>query len=120
MRVRPLNIAATRVLVAEDDPDLCVVLAELLEAEGYAVLMAQDGRTALERSREEPLFAAILDLNLPGLAGHEVARELRRRDPPVPVVLMTGEYAPIAPEGVLLLAKPFRSAHLLATLRAFG
>lgn len=66
-------------LVVEDHAALRDTLAENLRAEGYAVLTAGDGVTALEIARREPIALIVLDLMLPRLDGLEVCRQLRSR-----------------------------------------
>jgi len=81
-----------RLLVVEDEPDLAAALARGLRQEGYAVDVALDGDDALLKARVYPYDLILLDLNLPGLDGRQIARILRdeeRRDgAPAPRVLM--------------------------------
>src|SRR5688500_251885 len=65
------------VLVAEDDPDLRELLAEVVRATGARVRTAATGRGAILLAREEPPDAALLDLGLPDLDGCAVAAALR-------------------------------------------
>lgn len=66
-----------RVLVVEDHPASAKACAMLLRAEGCAVELAQDGRSALERAVAFGPQAVLLDMGLPDAAGEDVARELR-------------------------------------------
>ena len=71
-----------RVLVADDDPVTTLRLRGLAESWGYAVTTAADGVTALALLQaEDPPRLALLDWVMPGLAGIEVCRELRSRQP---------------------------------------
>jgi DNA-binding response OmpR family regulator len=65
------------ILVVEDEPTLRETLAEALEADGFAVVQAADGRAALERFRAEQPDLVLLDLMLPELSGLEVTRHIR-------------------------------------------
>lgn len=77
-----------KILVVDDEPQILKVLQAYLEKEGYKVVSAMDGRLALEVfSSEAPTFV-ILDLNLPGLDGLEVCREIRRNST-VPILMLT-------------------------------
>ena len=67
------------ILVVEDDAPLRDTLAYNLRAEGYQVLTASDGVTALEIARQKPVSLVLLDLMLPRLDGLEVCRQLRSR-----------------------------------------
>jgi DNA-binding response OmpR family regulator len=67
------------ILVVEDDAPLRDTLAYNLRAEGYQVLTASDGVTALEIARQKPVSLVLLDLMLPRLDGLEVCRQLRSK-----------------------------------------
>jgi CheY-like chemotaxis protein len=86
-------MARPLVLIAEDDPDLRPVLAELIRLRtGARVRTVDSGPAALISAREEPPSAVVLDAGLPGLDGFEVARRLRR-DPDMrftPLVGLSG------------------------------
>ncbi|MBI3946438.1 MAG: response regulator [Armatimonadetes bacterium] len=68
-----------RVLLVEDNADVAEMTAELLEMEGYEVVAARDGTTALRLAPEFRPEVVLLDLGLPGMDGYEVARRLRRQ-----------------------------------------
>jgi signal transduction histidine kinase/response regulator RpfG family c-di-GMP phosphodiesterase len=82
----------TRVLVVDDNEDAANSLAMVLGLKGHEVLLAYDGPSALEAARAHRPQAVVLDIALPGMDGHEVARRLRgleeTRD--VLLVAMTG------------------------------
>jgi DNA-binding response OmpR family regulator len=80
--------AETRILVADDDPDLRFTLQAQLEADGYRVQAAPDGRAALALAERVLPHLAVVDLVLPGLDGFELARRLRRLGD-VPVIMLT-------------------------------
>jgi len=67
-----------RIGIVEDNPDTRVLLAEVLESMGFAVLTAQDGEEAVRLAEQERLHAYIIDLGLPGIDGFEVARRIRQ------------------------------------------
>jgi two-component system response regulator CpxR len=66
-----------RVLVVDDDANLCEVLGEFLERDGYAVTMAHDGHAALEFLRQGGIDLVILDINMPGLGGASLVQMIR-------------------------------------------
>ncbi len=72
-----LGDVAKMVLVVEDEPTLRETLAEALEADGYTVVQAADGRAALTRFRADHPDLVLLDLMLPELSGVEVTRQIR-------------------------------------------
>lgn len=83
--------AARRVLVVDDDPSTVDMLALVLDLEGYDVVRAQRGMQAMEKLRDRPPDALVLDLMMPGMSGYEVLRELRS-DPELsstPVLVLT-------------------------------
>jgi DNA-binding response OmpR family regulator len=79
---------AGRVLVVDDDTTVADVVRRYLERDGYSVLLAGDGETALRLAAEHPPDLVVLDLMLPGIDGLEVCRRLRA-DSDVPVVMLT-------------------------------
>jgi len=80
---------STRVLVADDETNLCKVLAARLEKRDLQCVIAHDGVDALEIIRSQPVDAAVLDIRLPRKDGVEVLRELRHDYPNLPCILMT-------------------------------
>ncbi len=79
-------------LIVEDEPEARATLVATLEAAGFRVLAAVSGEEALERMEKEHPDAAILDLNLPGMAGFELVRRLRLdpRTRSMPILIYTG------------------------------
>lgn len=67
------------ILVVDDDVDLLAMVQLVLEAAGYRVLTARDGREALEHLHREMPRVIFLDMKMPGLSGWEFAREFRAR-----------------------------------------
>jgi CheY-like chemotaxis protein len=83
-----------RVLLVEDDPVARTLLGSILEAAGYGVALAANGREALEvlRTGDKP-FVILLDLKMPVMSGWEF-REEQRRDPEmagIPVIILSGD-----------------------------
>lgn len=78
-----------RVLLVDDDPAIREVLGAYLRQEGYEVVEAADGLEALGKIPQASLV--VLDLMLPRLSGWEVARELRRDYPELPVLMLTAK-----------------------------
>ncbi len=81
-----------QLLLIDDDRELCALLAEFLQLEGFAVDMLHDGKSALQRAREQAYDAIVLDIMLPGMQGLEVLRRLREQlDTPVLMLTARGE-----------------------------
>jgi PAS domain S-box-containing protein len=74
----PVARRALRVLVADDNPDICEMCATLLRLWGHEVLLASNGNLALEMARRERPDVAILDIGMPRLSGYDVAQAIRR------------------------------------------
>ncbi len=82
-----------KILIIEDEADLCEILKFNLTKEGYAVLSAKDGESGLALARTDHPNAIILDLMLPGIDGLQVCR-LLKRDPltaEIPVLMVTAK-----------------------------
>ena len=106
------------ILVADDDPYVQEILKDRLESLGYRVLLAADGKRALEIVDRDKLHMMFLDIEMPGLKGLEVLREIRRREKDFPVVIITAfgtiDLAVEAmKEGAFdFIPKPFKAAHI--------
>ncbi len=117
---------ARRLLVVEDENHIAVGLRFNLEAEGYAVTLAEDGESALRscEAAREPFDLIVLDVMLPGISGFEVAETLRAAGNYVPVLMLTARGRPedvvsgFAAGADDYLAKPFELAVLLARIQA--
>lgn len=79
---------ALKVLVAEDDPAIRDLLAHHLEREGFGVVVAGDGNTALRAARSAADLI-VLDVGLPAIDGLEITRTLRREKRTTPIVMLT-------------------------------
>ena len=120
------SLAWVRVLLLEDDQETAETLAKGLGQEGHEVAVARDVPTALARAAETSFDAAVLDLMVPGGSGYDVLEVLRRREPRVPVLLLTARSA--VEDRVLgldrgaddYLVKPFSFPELAARVRALG
>ena len=80
-----------KILVAEDDPPVSMMLQYNLEREGYSVSVAEDGEEALRLIVEDPPDAVVLDWMLPMVSGLEVCRRVRRKleSENVPIIMVT-------------------------------
>jgi DNA-binding response OmpR family regulator len=96
---RPANAATSaRVLVADDDLDVCEMLATKLTLAGYQVHTATNGEDALAVIERGEVDVAVLDVVMPWRSGFELCRRLRERPgaTAVPVILLTGRTDPDA------------------------
>ena len=114
---------ARTILVVEDEPTLRETLADALEADGFRVVTAADGREALAQFRGERPDLVILDIMLPELSGIEVTRIIRAESG-VPIVMLTAKDSELDKVVGLELGaddyvtKPFSLRELTARIRS--
>jgi len=112
-----------RVLIVDDDVQLCRLLAERLGTEGFTIEAVHDGVRGLERALSLEHALVVLDLMLPGMGGLELLRRLRTKSP-IPVLILTARGEDI--DRILGLEigaddyvpKPFNPRELVARVRA--
>lgn len=113
------------ILIVDDEEDLRATLAEQFElSEGFTALTAASGEEALGILGSERVDLVILDVDMPGLNGHEVAARMRAANIRVPVIMLTGRSGEADTVAGLeagandYVAKPFSFAVLLARVRS--
>lgn len=79
-----------KLLLIDDDEELCTELREVLEAEGFNVDIAQDGLQGLQYLQHKQYQMIILDLKLPGLNGYGVLKSVRKAAHPLKVLVLSG------------------------------
>lgn len=82
-------MTAPTVLIADDDASFRRVLEYQLKQAGYDVLKAEDGRKALEIFSQHRCHAVLTDLDMPGISGNELLKEIKRQSPDTPVIIIT-------------------------------
>ena len=113
----------SRILIAEDEPNIVRFLAKGLQAEGHATTPAADGLTALYLAQTGEFDLMLLDLGLPGRDGLDVLTELRRKHVRLPIIVLTARSTTADVVTGLdrgaddYISKPFRLAELLARVR---
>src|SRR2546430_5993341 len=113
-----------RLLIIEDELPMRTALKDCLEAEGYRVLTAADGKIGLEKALEEKPDLILLDIMMPRLDGYSLCGELRRLGNRVPILMLTAKG--LVEDRVKgldagaddYLVKPFSTEELLARTRA--
>jgi CheY-like chemotaxis protein len=83
-------VESRRVLIVDDNEDARETLADLCEYLGHEVLQAGDGASAVRLASDEHPDIAVVDVGLPGMDGHEVARRIRRCAPETILIALTG------------------------------
>lgn len=113
----------SRILVVDDDKNICELIRLYLQKEGYAVEIANDGLNALEKFSQNPPQAVILDIMLPKIDGIEVLKRMRKSEN-IPVIMLTAKGEVF--DKVLglelgaddYMVKPFEPKELVARLKA--
>jgi CheY-like chemotaxis protein len=81
-----------RVLVVDDDPAIRAFLTDFLEQLNFLVRTVPNGAAALDAFHAEPFDIILLDFQMPGMTGPELAAQIRATHPHIPIALMTGTY----------------------------
>ena len=111
-----------RVLVADDSPHLVLLYRAVLEDAGFEVVSVSNGMAAIAAVEDGDIDAAVLDVLMPGVSGDAIAERLRRTNPDLPVLLMTGDYGEqfVVHVGTPVLHKPFSPEELVRAVRALA
>ena len=113
-----------KVLIAEDDLNICRGLQDLLAGEGYQTIAALDGEQALRLYEHEQPDFVLLDIMMPKRDGYQVCREIRRHNEKIPVIFISAKSEEI--DRVLglelgaddFIMKPFGAREVIARIRA--
>lgn len=112
-----------RLLIVDDDTELCSLVTRYLEAEGFQVDSVNDGQEGIERALSGHYSLVVLDVMLPGVNGFDVLRRIRAESP-VPVIMLSARAEDV--ERIVgleigaddYLGKPFNPHELVARIRA--
>lgn len=119
-------LRTVRVLIAEDDRKLAILLTRGLREEGHVADVAATGEDALRMASSTRYEMIVLDLMLPGPGGVEVCRRLRTRHIPTPILILTARdtaedrAASLDAGANDFMTKPFCFAELVARLRTLA
>jgi CheY-like chemotaxis protein len=112
------DAASELILVVDDDPDVRVIVAEYLEETGFDTIEAENGISALRLLDHNPRVKLIIsDIRMPQMSGIELAKNAQRRQPGLPVILISGYFLP-QQVGFRFLHKPFHLVELRAAIDA--
>jgi two-component system response regulator CpxR len=112
-----------RILIIDDDEELCELVSEFLTVEGFSVAAVHDGAEGLRQAASDKFDLVTLDVMLPGINGFAVLRELRRTSR-IPVLMLTARgddterIVGLESGADDYLAKPFNPRELIARIRA--
>jgi len=116
-----------KILIVDDEPNMCWSLEHLLEKNGFTVVKALSGREALASIETKRFRFAFLDAKLPDMDGLELARRIQEMDPSVYIVMVSGYFyerdtvvQEALAEGLIsgFIAKPFMHADILRAIEA--
>lgn len=116
----------SKICVIDDHPENVFILQDRLEKAGFEIVTAYDGKTGLEKVREELPDLVLLDVMMPGISGFEVCRSITQDDltKHIPVILLTALTSTEDLEDGLqagafdYIKKPFNRAELLARIKS--
>lgn len=78
-----------KILIVDDNEELCNIFKEALEEEGYQITTAQNGRQALAKAKQMHFDLIITDKNMPIMGGVRLLKSIRQLDPEVKIVMVT-------------------------------
>lgn len=109
-------------LIVDDQTGIRLLLDEIFQSEGYQTKLVANGLKALQEIEQNPPDCVLLDMNMPGMSGLEVLREIKKGWPEVPVLMMTAYTnaelrAEIIESGAMVFfEKPFNISELINTV----
>lgn len=126
-----MNTQPKRILILEDDRDMCQELTEILKEEGFSVDTAFDGNSAKEMMRRDSHAIYLLDIKVPGISGLELLKQIKSRSPQAKVIMLSahpalsrflrdggdGEEFDTLKLADAVISKPFHVEQLLDTIR---
>jgi len=114
-----------KILVVDDEKTARLLLADILKADGYAVVEAADGREALDIIQSQPIDLVMTDRTMPGMDGLALLKALSERHNAIPVVVISaygeeklwGEALQLGAKDYLL--KPFKAQDILKVVKRY-
>ncbi|MBF6589169.1 MAG: response regulator [Ktedonobacterales bacterium] len=112
------------VVIIDDDPDIRMIVADVLREEGYVPVLFGDGAGAIEHIVRTCPVLILTDLRLPGMSGHDLIRRIRAEcGPELAIIVMSGAPNDALAERLLvqgILRKPFELDALCSTVRRWA
>lgn len=114
------------VLVVDDEQHICNALSRILQTEGYQVITAREGTTALELIEEQKPDVVLLDIIMPGIDGREVCRKTRELSTATQIIYLTAKVEPrnsselreLMAESNAFLSKPATMKQVLSAVNS--
>jgi two-component system cell cycle response regulator CpdR len=119
MTIKPRQVPARRILLAEDDDSMRGFLVRALQKADYGVVAFENGADAYDRLKQEPFTLLLTDIVMPKMDGIELARKASEIDPELKIMFITGFAAVTlnsdggAPKDARVLSKPFHLRDLV-------
>ena len=86
---RAYTVDKKRILIVDDDPEICETLSDILDEEGYDVVTANDGQEALEKIRQDSFNLVITDIKMPIMDGMALLKEIEKSHANIEVIVIT-------------------------------
>ena len=118
MNANPPTANLGRILIIDDETGILITLKKILLTAGYEAETAASGRAGLDLFAQGSWDAVIVDRSMPEMNGEQVAAEIKRLSPPLPIILITGFPGAVTRHELFhaILGKPFRPTALLQCL----
>jgi two-component system cell cycle response regulator DivK len=116
-RPAPVSGRRSRVLIADDDPNMLALLKAIVQSQSIECQTVSDGLAALAAIQACTPDAVVLDVNMPGMSGYEVMQAIRAESLPVKVMLLTADERPATCSADDYMIKPFNPIELVARLK---
>ena len=116
----------TKILVVDDEPEVCELLQADLSEQSYEVITSSSGKEALKKIKQERPQVMLLDIRMPEMNGIDVLKEAKRRDPALAVIMLTAVHdqeiarAAMAAGAADYVTKPIDLAYLHTSLMVQG
>jgi len=96
-----MGVDGFRILLVDDEVEFLETLVKRMKKRGMNVSAVKSGEEALERLAHDPVDVVVLDVRMPGMDGIQTLREIKRRDPLIEVIMLTGHASlEVAVEGM--------------------
>jgi CheY-like chemotaxis protein len=79
-----------RIILGDDDREMCEEVSEALEDSGYNVCCVHCGEDVIEKVKKEKLSIVLLDLKMPGIGGYEAFKKIKKINSKIPIIFVTG------------------------------
>jgi len=113
-----------KILVVDDEPNMRILLSEVLRSQGFDVCVAENGMESLERMGSQEFDLVITDIRMPILDGIEMLKRMKQANRRERIIVMSANWAELGdgredlPDVMMHFEKPFQLDHLLTAVHA--